>query len=190
LHRLSAANFAEHVPGLADLLVDAVTDGASLGFLAPLDAGEAARWWWTHERAIAEGDRLVWVRRGAGRIDATVTLVFDRLPNGRHRAHIVKLIVHRDARGRGLGRELLGVAEHAAAAAGSTLLMLDTETGSAAEHLYRSAGWTCYGVVPGYATDPSGVPQDCSFFYKDIGSGSRVAGQRSALHVLARGEQA
>jgi ribosomal protein S18 acetylase RimI-like enzyme len=76
--------------------------------------------------------------------------------------------VHRRARGRGLGRELLATAERAAAAHGLTLLLLDTETGSAADHLYRAAGWTCYGVVPGYAADPHGTPRDCSFFYKEL----------------------
>ena len=47
--------------------------------------------------------------------------------------------------------------------------VLDTETGSAADHLYRSAGWTRYGIVPGYASDPAGALRDCSFYYKRLG---------------------
>lgn len=52
--------------------------------------------------------------------------------------------------------------------AGAALLMLDTETGSAAEHLYRSANWTRYGVVRDYAVGPSGVLRDSSFFCKHL----------------------
>jgi len=70
---------------------------------------------------------------------------------------------------RGLGRALLRTAEQGAAAAGLTLLVLDTVAGSPADHLYGSAGWTRYGVVPGYAADPSGVLEDVSFYYKRLG---------------------
>ncbi|MEV6494735.1 hypothetical protein AB0M20_39850, partial [Actinoplanes sp. NPDC051633] len=62
----------------------------------------------------------------------------------------------------------LQVAEDEAAATGISLLMLDTETDSAAEALYRSAGWERYGIVPGYAADPAGTPRDCSFYFKRL----------------------
>jgi GNAT superfamily N-acetyltransferase len=79
-------------------------------------------------------------------------------------------MVHQAARGRGLGRALLATAERAAAASGVTLLLLDTATGGAAERLYQAAGWTRFGVVPGYATDPDGKLEDSSFFYKRLPS--------------------
>jgi ribosomal protein S18 acetylase RimI-like enzyme len=82
---------------------------------------------------------------------------------------VAKLIVHRDARGRGLGRQLLSLAEEAAAKAGATLLLLDTQTGSAAEALYRKAGWTAAGVIPDYAADPTGVLHPTTLFYKALG---------------------
>jgi GNAT superfamily N-acetyltransferase len=169
--RLSPDGFADAVPGLACLLADAVAGGASLGFLAPFGLDEAAGWWRSQEGAVADGSLVVWTCGAAERIDGTVSLSFDRTQNGRHRAHVGKLIVHRNARGRGLGRALLGTAERAAAAAGSTLLMLDTETGSPAEQLYRTAGWTCYGVVPRYAFNAGGALRDCSFFHKEVGEG-------------------
>jgi GNAT superfamily N-acetyltransferase len=68
----------------------------------------------------------------------------------------------------GLGRALLRVAEQAAAEAGAGLLLLDTQTGSAAEGLYRGTGWTEVGVVPDYAADPAGTLQPTTFFYKRI----------------------
>jgi ribosomal protein S18 acetylase RimI-like enzyme len=164
--RLSADEFRSSVKILADILVDTVVSGSSLGFVAPFDQDAAAAWWQTRQAAVADGSLIVWAAHGPDGIAGTVSLVLERKPNGSHRGEIVKLMVHRDARGQGLGRALLTTAEQAAVQARATLLLLDTETGSAAEHLYHSAGWTRYGIVPGYAADPAGTLQDCSFFYK------------------------
>lgn len=167
--RLCADDFAESVEGLAGLLADTVADGASLGFRTPFDHGAAAAWWRDRQPAVADGSLGVWVAHAPEGVVGTVSLALERKPNGRHRAEVLKVMVHRSARGQGLGRALLATAERAAAEAGATLLLLDTETGSAAERLYRAAGWTRYGVVPDYATDPSGTLRDCSFFYKKLG---------------------
>jgi GNAT superfamily N-acetyltransferase len=167
--RLSAEDFRDNVRELAGLLSDTVAGGASLGFLAPLGQDAAAAWWRAREPAVADGGLAVWVARGPGGVDGTVSLAFEGKANGRHRAEVVKLMVHRRARGRGLGRGLLAAAEGAAAEAGVTLLLLDTETGSDADHLYGAAGWTRYGLVPGYAADPAGTLRDCSFYYKRLG---------------------
>ncbi len=105
----------------------------------------------------------------------TVGLAHPGKPNGRHRAEVVKLIVHRRARGRGLGRALLAAVEHAAAEAGITLLHLDTQTGSPAERLYRTAGWIPVGVVPDYAADTDGVLRAATFFYKALVPGAAPA---------------
>ncbi|GLW07168.1 N-acetyltransferase [Microtetraspora sp. NBRC 13810] len=169
IERLSAGEFPGSVKDLAELLVDTVDDGASVGFLAPFGHEEAASWWRAQAPVVAGGGLLVWVCRDGGGIAGTVSLALESKPNSRYRAQIIKLMVRRDARGRGMARALLAVAERAAADAGITLLILDTETGSAAEHLYLADGWTRFGIVPGYAGDPAGVPRDCSFFYKRLG---------------------
>ncbi|MEV5753116.1 GNAT family N-acetyltransferase [Actinoallomurus sp. NPDC052308] len=166
--RLSAAEFTAHVPDLAELLLDAVAGGHSLGFVDPFERGAALDFWRARTPAVADGNLLVWACRGPQGLEGTVSLAVERKPNGRHRAEVVKLMVHRAARGRGLGRALLTTAERSAAALGATLLLLDTETGSVAESLYVAAGWTRYGIVPDYAVDPSGALRDCSFFYKRL----------------------
>lgn len=166
--RLSADEFRANVPGLADVFADAVADGASLGFLAPFDRRAAAAWWQARQPAVADGSLTVWVTRGPDGVTGTVSLALSPKPNGRHRAEIVKLMVHRTARGQGLARTLLSTAEQAATHAGATLLLLDTETASPAEHLYRSTGWTRYGIVPEYAAGPDGTLKDCSFYYKQL----------------------
>lgn len=168
IERLSSETFAAALPGLADLLVDAVHGGASIGFLAGFDHGQAIAWWRERAEAVAGGSLAVWTAAGPGGLAGTVSLAYADKPNARHRAEVVKLAVHRDHRGQGLGRRLLATAEQAAAAAGVTVLLLDTETGSAADHLYRSAGWQRYGVVPDYAAGPTGELRACSFYYKPV----------------------
>jgi ribosomal protein S18 acetylase RimI-like enzyme len=166
--RLSADDLRDRVDGLAALLADAVAGGFSLGFLMPFDHEAAAAWWRTRQAAMADGGLVVWVADGPGGVTGTVSLALESKPNGRHRAEILKLMVRSDARGRGLARALLATAEDAAVRAGATLLLLDTATGSAADHLYRATGWTRYGIVPGYAADPAGSLEDCSFYYKRV----------------------
>ncbi|MFJ6983180.1 MULTISPECIES: GNAT family N-acetyltransferase [unclassified Streptomyces] len=158
---------------LADLLVDTVDSGASVGFLAPLARADALAWWRERAALAAAGHLAVWVVRadGTGRIVGTVTLALPDKPNSRHRAELVKLMVRREARGRGLGRLLLATAERAAAEAGLTLLHLDTETGSPAERLYTAAGWTRAGTIPDYAADPTGVLRPTTLYYRRLPTG-------------------
>ncbi|MFI8092425.1 GNAT family N-acetyltransferase [Streptomyces sp. NPDC086080] len=166
---LDAARLLRLAEELAELLTDTVDGGASVGFLGPLDHAEAAAWWRDRSAAVAAGRLTTWVAyEEPGRVLGTVSLALPDKPNSTHRAELVKLMVHRTARGRGLGRALLAVAEEAAGARGITLLHLDTETGSPAEHLYRSSGWTPVGAIPDYARDPAGVPRPTTIYYKRL----------------------
>ncbi|MFE9425113.1 GNAT family N-acetyltransferase [Kitasatospora sp. NPDC006697] len=168
---LDPAGFEAALPGLAELLAATVAGGASLGFRLPFDPSGAADWWRTQQPALAAGDLLLWTAAGPDRCAGTVALQLTRKANGSHRAEVVKLMVHPTARRQGLAARLLATAEAAAAERGITLLVLDTEAGSGAEGLYRAAGWTRFGTVPGYATDPAGRPHDGSFYYKQLAGG-------------------
>lgn len=168
LTRLTADQLSEEAHDLGALLADVVEGGSSLGFLAPLDRAAAAAWWRGLAPAVAEGRLAVWVARDAERVTGTVSVGFVDKPNGRHRAEILKLMVHGSARGQGLARTLLATAEQAAADAGVTLLVLDTETGSPAESLYRSGGWTAAGIIPDYAADPAGALHPTTLFFKKV----------------------
>ncbi|UQS23523.1 GNAT family N-acetyltransferase [Amycolatopsis thermalba] len=166
--RLSAAEFADAVPALAEVLADCTNGGASVGFLAPLEASAAEAWWKELAGEVAEGRVLVWAAWDGSRLVGTVQVRPARLPNAPHRAELAKLLVHRDARGRGLGRALLTEAERGARGAGITLLVLDTETGSPASRLYESAGWTEAGTVPDYAADPAGTLKPTTFYFRRL----------------------
>ncbi|MEU6923194.1 GNAT family N-acetyltransferase [Streptomyces sp. NPDC046631] len=154
---------------LAALLVDTVNGGSSVGFLAPLERDAAAAWWRERAGAVDAGHLQVWIARDAERVIGTIGLVRSPLPNARHRAEVTKLMVRPSARGQGLGRSLLDAVERSAAEAGVTLLVLDTESGSPAERLYRSAGWTECGSIPEYAGDPAGVLKPTTLYYKPLG---------------------
>ncbi|EPH43639.1 GNAT family N-acetyltransferase [Streptomyces aurantiacus] len=168
--RLTGVQLGALADELGELLVDAVEGGASVGFLAGLDRGAAARWWRGRAADVDAGRVATWAVREGGRVTGTVSLAYADKPNARHRAELVKLLVHREARGRGLGRSLLALAEREAARAGVTLLLLDTRTDSPAESLYASAGWTRLGVVPDHAADPAGALRPTTLFYKAIGA--------------------
>lgn len=184
---LDASQLLAAVDELADLLTDTVDDGASIGFLAPLGRTAAVDWWRERADGVTAGQLAVWVALSGDRVVGTVSLAFPGRPNSRHRAELVKLMVHREARGSGLGRRLLTVAEDAAIAAGITLLHLDTETDSPAEHLYRSAGWTRAGVIPDYAASPTGVLRPTALYYKRVGEG-RAARVRSDAEAGAEAD--
>jgi GNAT superfamily N-acetyltransferase len=176
VERLGVTELHARVEDLADLLVDTVDGGASIGFLAPLERARALAWWKERVAGVAAGQLAVWAAGDGGRTLGTVSLAFPDKPNSRHRAELVKLMVHRKARGRGLGRTLLTTAESAAAATGITLLHLDTETGSLAERLYDTAGWTRVGAIPDYAASPDGVLRPTSIYYKRLARPREVDG--------------
>ncbi|MGW6542639.1 N-acetyltransferase family protein [Streptomyces massasporeus] len=168
MNRLDASQLLRTAAGLADLLTAVVNAGASVGFLAPLGRAKALAWWEGRAADVAAGRLAVWVACDGQRVLGTVSLAFPDKANSRHRAELVKLMVAPEARGHGLGRRLLATAEAAAEEAGITLLHLDTETGSPAEQLYRSSGWTPVGAVPDYAADPGGVLRPTTIYYKRI----------------------
>ncbi|MEW2806302.1 GNAT family N-acetyltransferase [Streptomyces massasporeus] len=168
MNRLDEVQLLRKAAELADLLTGTVNGGASVGFLAPLGRAEALAWWEGRAADVAAGRLAVWVACDGERVLGTVSLAFPDKTNSRHRAELVKLMVAPEARGRGLGRGLLATAEAAAEAAGITLLHLDTETGSPAEQLYRSSGWTPVGAIPDYAADPCGVLRPTTIYYKHV----------------------
>jgi GNAT superfamily N-acetyltransferase len=156
---------------LARLLADAVDSGAAVSFLAPLTV-DRAQDWWRSAIATASPAAIFLVARKADGIIGTVQLHPAWAPNQPHRAEIAKLLVHRGSRRTGLGVRLMQAIEEEARRAGFHLLTLDAKRGTAAEQLYRRAGWTHAGTIPRYALDPDGAtPHDAVIFYKELNPG-------------------
>jgi GNAT superfamily N-acetyltransferase len=162
---------------LADVLVDCVAGGASVSYMAGLSQDDARA---AFEEVVAEvelGKRFLFAAFLDGRVVGTVQVARARPPNQPHRGDVAKLLVHRSARGRGIGRLLMRHAEEVAGAHGLTLLVLDTVTGDPAEALYAGLGWQRVGVIPGYALYPDGRPCDTTVFWKRL-PGRDSASQR------------
>jgi GNAT superfamily N-acetyltransferase len=152
---------------LVDILVDAVDGGASLGFLPPLTRSEAAAYWRTVTEAVSDGTRVLLVARDDGsEVVGTGQLALETRANGRHRAEVMKVMVHRRARRRGAGRALMLALEQHARRLRRTTLVLDTRQGDPSERLYARAGWTLAGAVPQYAVSAGGRLDAGAFYYK------------------------
>jgi GNAT superfamily N-acetyltransferase len=166
---LDAAAAASAEAPLARVLVACVEGGASVSFMLPLPVAKARAFWREVARGVARGERLLFAAWCDGVIVGTAQVALVAKENQPHRAEVEKVLVHPDARRRGIARRLLAAAEAGAAAAGRTLLTLDTgPPGGAAEALYRAAGWRDVGTIPGYALNPDGTPCATTFFYKQI----------------------
>lgn len=156
---------------LAEVLLDTVAGGASVGFMLPLTRERAVAFWQGALAGVARGERILLIAEEltTGRVVGTVQLLLAMPENQPHRAEVAKMQVHRDARRRGLGAALMRAVEAEAKQAGKTLLILDTVTGSDAERLYSRLGWQRCGVIPGYALFPSGGSCATTIFFRQLG---------------------
>jgi ribosomal protein S18 acetylase RimI-like enzyme len=111
---------------------------------------------------------LIFVARDGGQIVGSVQLALAPQPNGRHRAELQKLLVHRGHRRRGLGHALIRAAESAAVSLGRTLIVLDSGATGNALGLYDRAGYTRVGIIPRFAANPDGPLIDTVVFYKEL----------------------
>ena len=117
---------------------------------------------------MARGERILLAAYDGHALLGTVQVVFAGPENQPHRADVAKMLVHGEARRRGVGAALMRAAEDSARAAGRTLLVLDTVTGGDAERLYARLGWEKVGVIPDYALFPDGRPCDTTVFFRRL----------------------
>ncbi|MCE9670567.1 GNAT family N-acetyltransferase [Myxococcus stipitatus] len=169
IRRVGATEAPSRVESLADLLVDCVEGGASVSFMWPLPREKAVAFWRTVAEGVTRGERALLVAEdGEGHLLGTVQLLLSLPENQPHRADVAKMLVHRQARRRGVAARLMAAVEHEARREGRTVLVLDTVTGGDAERLYARAGWQRVGEVPHYALMPDGMPCSTTYFYKHL----------------------
>ena len=168
IQKLNVEDGAAALPELVELLQDAVEQGASVGFLSPLENDRAEEYWRENLRDVAMYKRVILVAREQGRVVGTVQLLFAAQQNGRHRAEVQRLIVHSSAQRRGIGAALMRQLEATARSIGRTLLILNTRTGDPPETLYRKLGYQSVGIVPGFAQNPDGTLNDTTIMYRKL----------------------
>jgi GNAT superfamily N-acetyltransferase len=164
---LGADEAREGIGQLADVLLDCVEGGASVSFMLPMTREKALRFWEKVADGVARGERTLVVAEDEQGVVGTVQLITDMPENQPHRADVAKLLVHRRARGAGIGRRLMEAVEEAARGQGRRVLVLDTASDTA-ERLYERLGWQRAGVVPDYALMPGGALCATTFFYKQV----------------------
>ena len=169
VRRLTAEQAQTCAPALTDVLIDCVEGGASVSFMLPISRETALAFWRGVAQDVARGERILLAAEDAQqRIVGTAQLVTAQPENQPHRADVAKVLVHRDARGQGVGLRLMLAIDEAARQAGKSVLVLDTVTGGAAERLYVRAGWERVGAVPNYALMPDGAFCGTTFYHKQL----------------------
>ena len=169
VRRVGANEAAACIEPLADVLMDCVEGGASVSFMLPLPRDKAVAFWRGVADGVARGERVLLVAEDhQGAIVGTVQLIMAMPDNQPHRGDVAKMLVHRQARRRGIAQRLMAAVDDEARDQGKTVLVLDTVTGGDAERLYQRAGWQRVGVVPKYALMPDGAFCATTFFYKHL----------------------
>lgn len=171
---LNAATLPIYRRELAQLLMDAVAHGASIGYNTPTLAQEEAESYYHSLRpAITKGTLLLWIARDATGIVGTIQLDLCQKPNGLNRAEVQKLLVHSRSRRTGIGHRLIIELENTAVQLHRGLLYLDTEAGSRAESFYRAQGYRCMGEIPDYACTPDGCYHPTVIYFKKLFSANQ-----------------
>lgn len=141
---------------LAALLVETVAGNGSVGFMHPLDPGQALAFWDAALREAGEGGRIVLCARRSGTLLGTGSLVLVSAPSQPHRAELTKVMTTPAARGGGVGAALVAALEQAARARGRRLLTLDASLADGPSAFYRKLGYRTSGDIPEYACKPLG----------------------------------
>ncbi|MCV9880620.1 GNAT family N-acetyltransferase [Brenneria izbisi] len=165
---LNVATLPVYRGELADLLVDAVAKGASIGYQSQVSHEEAESYFHSLRPSIAKGERMLWIARDFEGVVGSIQLELCQKSNGQNRAEIQKLLVHSHARRMGVGRKLMQVLEKTALQQQRGLLYLDTQAGSPAEMFYRTLGYRYLGELPDYACTPDGYYHPTAIYYKRL----------------------
>ncbi|KAF5019214.1 hypothetical protein F66182_8788 [Fusarium sp. NRRL 66182] len=166
------------IPYLAAIHASCITHDRTIAeFLPPLSHEKLLAWWKERIAEVTDGKRLIFIllkesepeaRPKGPDVMGVVMLVMPSSETGPFRGVVEKLLVHKAHRGRGGARTLVAALEAEATRRGRTILLLDTETGSPAEEVYKKLGYTELGQIPKYGLSPNGELKDGTFFWKHL----------------------
>ena len=152
----------DNVEELSTLLKTVVDEGASIGFLPPLEQKESIKYWQT----VIAPEVILYVAKINNELAGSIQLHLVTKPNGIHRAEICKLMTHPSFRRNGIGRLLMQKAEERAKQENRSLLVLDTREGDPSNRLYKSLEYQEAGKIPKYAISPNGSLDATVIYYK------------------------
>lgn len=168
IRRLDPRAIAEFREQLATLLLDAVADGHSLGFVNGLDQDQLDAYWQGVADEVGAGKRVLLAAERDGLLVGSAQLELCSSPNGGNRAEVQKLLVHCTVRRQGIGTALMQALEIEALALRRGLLFLDTASGSDAELLVCKNDYQRVGELPEYACTPNGRWHATAIYYKTL----------------------
>jgi GNAT superfamily N-acetyltransferase len=154
----------EQINELSEILIGVVADGASVGYLPPLEPVDARTYW----AAVIRLGNVLFIAERDGRIVGTAQLELALRKNGNHRAEVNKVLVRPDCQRQGIGKQLMDAVEIAARREERTLLHLDTREGDGSNILYTRAGYTEAGKIPDWARSADGTLHTTVFYYKRL----------------------
>jgi len=147
---LTAATLPVYRCQLAELLINTVAYNPLAAYQPAQSREQAETYFHSLRDDLAKGERLLWIACEGSAVVASVQLEICTRPDGRNRAEIQQLLVHRSARRRGAGAKLIAALEKEALNRQRGLLCLDTLAGTATEAFYRAQGYSCLGELPDY----------------------------------------
>lgn len=155
---------------LAEVTLDVVKGGSSVGFMNPFSSDDAKTFWDAVLQKLEQNKVILAVARDSEthKVVGTAQLVIDLPPNQIHRADIAKMQVHSSMRKKGVGEALLKFLEMKAIENRKHILVLDTVTDTPAYRLYLRNGWQIVGEIPEFALFPDGGYCPTTFFYKKL----------------------
>jgi len=165
---LEINEIGDNEEGLSLLLEDSVNNGASIGFLAPIEKNEVLNYWREVNHKLAQGNSRLWIAIQQGKIVGSVQLSLVSKKNGVHRAEVEKLMVLTTARKQGIAKLLLNKLENFSKEKSLRLLVLDTREGDVSELLYSKIGFVRVGVIPNYVVSSNGNYDGTVIYYKKL----------------------
>ncbi|CAI4199958.1 Acetyltransferase [Acinetobacter baumannii] len=165
---LEINEIGDYEEGLLLLLEDSVNNGASIGFLAPIEKNEILNYWREVNHKLAQGNSHLWIAIQEGKVVGSVQLSLVSKKNGVHRAEVEKLMVLTAARKQGIATLLLNKLENFSKEKGLRLLVLDTREGDVSELLYSKIGFVRVGVIPNFALSSNGNYDGTAIYYKKL----------------------
>ncbi|HCI7192892.1 GNAT family N-acetyltransferase [Acinetobacter baumannii] len=153
---------------LSLLLEDSVNNGASIGFLAPIEKNEVLNYWREVNHKLAQGNGRLWIAIQEGTVVGSVQLSLVSKKNGVHRAEVEKLMVLTSARKQGIATLLMNELENFSREKDLHLLVLDTREGDVSELLYSKIGFVRVGVIPNFALSSNGNYDGTAIYYKKL----------------------
>ncbi|MFS0864061.1 GNAT family N-acetyltransferase [Fredinandcohnia sp. 179-A 10B2 NHS] len=163
---IELTSVTEYIYQLSGLLKEVVDDGASIGFLPPLEDVVAVDYW----NSVLNQDVRLFVAIDNGEIAGSIQVHLCTKQNGTHRAEIAKLMTNPAYRRMGIARKLMEVAEEIAVQEERALLVLDTRKGDPSNHLYQSLGYIMAGEIPFFAKSANGSFDTTVLYYKQLGN--------------------